>query len=690
MTQLKSTNTNMRKILFLLVIFCLSVAAFAVPANRVPASYKQSDGTVLYLYLTGDEAFHYYATMDGVPVVKTTTGDYCYAVLDENDNLVSTGCIAHNKGERNLEEQNIIDANEFSGIKADIGDIAVLRTVQYNSNSRAAVGKKFEGVMNVPVILVEFADVKFSFSKEIISTILNKKDYEGYDNPIAKSIGSAKDYFLAQSGGVFEPNFVVTDIVTLPNNMAYYGENSNGTDRRRGQMIYDGLKGADENFDFSIFDNDGDGDAEFLYCIYAGYAESVNGNDPNTIWPHAWTLSSSVGAKRLDGVRFNAYACSQELAGNPSVTQQYGGPLLSGIGTLCHEFSHTLGLMDVYNVSSGQSATFGFWDLMDAGNYVAEGYIPVNYSAYQRELVGWGKIEELNDAGCYSLKSMTKSGEACKIVNDTNPNEYYVLENRQMDGWDSCLFGTGLMITHIDYDERIWSSGKVNTDPSHQRIALVPADNEIVVYTGYNAAEFIASVGGDLWPGTKNNKAFTSTSVPAATLFTGGILDKPITNITERNGVVAFHYLDFELEVPAVAAATDIAADAFCANWSIVNGAVGYILVLMDGDGKELKRVMTADASCLFTALEAGAAYSYKVAAKDACGCTTEFSGRVDVTLLPTSINGVEAIENCRCSIYTIGGKHVYTGLFESAPALSAGVYVVTYANGNSRKFVVK
>ncbi len=680
----------MRKLLFLLVIFCLSVAAFAVPANRVPVSYRQSDGTLLYVYLTGDESFHYYATLDGVPVVKTAAGDYCYAVLDESDNFVSTGYIAHNKGERNLEEQNIVDANEFSGIKSDIGDIAVQRAMQYTSVSRAAAGKKFEGVMNVPVILVEYADVKFSFSKEVVSTILNKKDYEGYDNPIARSIGSAKDYFLAQSGGAFEPNFIVTDIVTLPNNMAYYGANSNGKDIRRGQMIRDGLLAADENFDFSIFDNDGDGDAEFLYCIYAGYAESVSGNDANTVWPHAWTLSSSVGAKRLDGVRFDAYACSQELAGTPAVTEYYGGPLLSGIGTLCHEFSHTLGLMDVYNVKLNKSETFGYWDLMDSGNYVAEGYVPVNYSAYERELVGWDKIEELSEAGCYSLESISKGRKAYKIVNDANADEYYVLENRQQDGWDSYLFGTGLMITHIDYDKDVWSSKKVNTDSSHQRIALVPADNEIVIYNGLNASQFKASVTGDLWPGTSKNKAFTSTSVPAATLFTGGLLDKPLTNITERNGVVSFHYLNFELETPAVAAATAVTTDAFCANWVAVNGAIEYILVLMDGEGNELNRVTTADASYLYTALEADAVYSYKVAAKDICGCTTEFSQSESVALLPTSINGVEAVENGRCSIYTAGGKHVYTGLFESAPVLPAGVYIITDANGSSKKFVVK
>lgn len=580
----------MKKITLFLLLFCLVVSTFAAPARRVPITHRQSDGTDLYVTLTGDEGFHYCITLDGVPVVKCENGDYCYATLSDDGVLVSTGCIAHNAGARSFNELQIIDTNDF----ADMGNALAskARAARRSAPAKAATVTT-TGEVNVPVLLVEYSDVKFSFSKQEISDFLNKENCAGYENPIATSIGSAKDYFIAQSGGKFKPNFIVTDIVTLPNNMAYYGGNdANGNDRRPGHMIADGLAAADPNFDFSIFDNDGDGKVEFVYCIYAGYGEHVTGNDENSIWPQQWELSATAGVKTYDNVKFDVFACSNELAVSEEFSEAYGGKYLSGIGTMCHEFSHCLGLPDLYDTSSSGTglSTFGYWDIMDSGSYTAEGYVPTGYSAYERDFMGWLPLEVLNEKGKYSMKPLTSGGHGYKIVSDANSNEYYVLENRRQEGWDTYLFNAGMLISHVDYSATAWNNNTVNNTKSHLRLSLVPADNEILEYDGTNGAEANASFKGDVWPGTSGNTEFTDTSVPAATLFTGGTLGKPVTNITLTDGVVSFLFM-WSLDAPVVLPATDITDSSFTANWQAVEDAAEYtvelqkVVELAEGEG---------------------------------------------------------------------------------------------------------
>ena len=580
----------MKKITLFLLLFSLVVSTFAAPARRVPITHRQSDGTDLYVTLTGDEGFHYCITLDGVPVVKCENGDYCYATLSDDGVLVSTGCIAHNAGARSFNELQIIDTNDF----ADMGNTLAskARAARRSAPAKAATVTT-TGEVNVPVLLVEYKDVKFTFSKQELSDFLNKENYAGYENPIATSIGSAKDYFIAQSGGKFKPNFIVTDIVTLPNNMAYYGGNdANGNDRRPGHMIADGLAAADSNFDFSIFDNDGDGKVEFVYCIYAGYGENVTGNDENSIWPQQWELSATAGVKTHDNVKFDVFACSNELAVSEDFSEAYGGKYLSGIGTMCHEFSHCLGLPDLYDTSSSGTglSTFGYWDIMDSGSYTAEGYVPTGYSAYERDFMGWLPLEVLNEKGKYSMKPLTSGGHGYKIVSDANSNEYYVLENRRQEGWDTYLFNAGMLISHVDYSATAWNNNTVNNTKSHLRLSLVPADNEILEYDGTNGAEANASFKGDVWPGTSGNTEFTDTSVPAATLFTGGTLGKPVTNITLTDGVVSFLFM-WSLDAPVVLPATDITDSSFTANWQAVEDAAGYtvelqkVVELAEGEG---------------------------------------------------------------------------------------------------------
>ena len=529
-------------IFFSLLISVMSV--MAVPAYRKPFVVKQSDGTELTVILTGDEALHYYVTLDGKPLVKEANGDYSYATFSNSGIFVSTKHLAHNAGSRSAAEKDLLLSIDNEEMNVRISKTAVSRSSKYKSAAKKAGSQiKPEGDINVAVLLVQFKDTKFTYTKEDVENILNTKDYV-YENKIANSIGSARDYFIAQSDGKFRPNFLVTDIVTLDNVMSYYGANkANGDDTRPTHMIKEGIAKADANFDFSKCDNDGDGEVEFVYCIYAGYSESY-GADENTIWPHKWQLSAQSGSITIDGVKCNTYACSSELILNETNEENYG-KMLNGIGTVCHEFSHCLGLPDIYDPTY-ESVNFcmDFWDLMDQGSYVGEGYIPVGYSAYQRDFCGWRDLVVLESPGKYSMKALTQGGIGYKILNDANPDEYYILENRKQEGWDSGIFNEGMLVVHVDYLKSAWDNNTVNTVAGHPRYTIIPADNDLAIYGTVTNAQFRESLQGDVWPGTKGNVELTNNSIPAAEVYTGEYMNKPITDIKYENNVISFTFIE--------------------------------------------------------------------------------------------------------------------------------------------------
>ena len=377
----------------------------------------------------------------------------------------------------------------------------------------------------------------------------------GYANSLG-FVGSVKDYFLAQSNGQFELDFDVVGPYTLNHEYAYYGAPSgNSHDVRPCDMVYDACRLADPDVNFADYDWDGDGYVEQVYVLFAGLGQAAGG-DENTIWPHEYKLQEGNNGSYVskdNNVVVNTYACGPEL------TLQYTPVAyrerVDGIGTLCHEFSHCLGYPDLYDTGNGGNFGMGEFDLMDAGSYNGESFCPPNYSAYEKWFAGWITPTVLDKPA--SVKGMqaqdVKYGQAFVVYNDNNKNEYYLIENRQQNVgiWDKQLPASGMMITHVDYDENIWKRNNVNTivnysnqygpeyaylDNDHQRLTIFHADNE----EGSSAD----SQAGDLYPFNGNN-SLTDTSSPAAIIYQGGsTMGKPITNITQNeDGSIDFDFM---------------------------------------------------------------------------------------------------------------------------------------------------
>ena len=399
-----------------------------------------------------------------------------------------------------------------------------------------AIGDKPFLVPRVLVLLVNFADTKFTTPKDTIDSLLNGANFSrSYIQKAAlpgggttyvhiNSNGSARKYFQDQSYGQYAPVFDVFGPVELSKNASYYGQNDEDSkDTHAYEMIRDACDKADaDGLDFRQYDSDNDGYVDAVYAIYAGYGEADGGPD-STIWPHQWNVSSYK--YRHDGKYIGKYACSSELS--------YISKLYAGIGTLCHEFSHVLGLPDLYETNKERLGlhTLCEWDIMDQGSYNNGGNTPPAYSAYERFYMGWLTPRVLTEPEEVTLHPINEGQGESLLISETdnhnlvgwdpNPTTYYLLEDRKKEGWDQHLPGNGMLITRIRFNRSMWKSNKINCAEETMGVDILEAKTN-------------ATNSG------KSSDAFPAGTVKQWTELAG----HEITNITRSssNGIIRFSY----------------------------------------------------------------------------------------------------------------------------------------------------
>lgn len=381
------------------------------------------------------------------------------------------------------------------------------------------------------VIMVNFTDVTYNAqnTQASLDSMLNSDNYTfKYRNKstfgIVNAKGSARQYFIDQSGGEYAPEFTVVGPYNLSHDMAYYGKNDRwGSDQRAEEMVAEACRLADADIDYSQYDSDNDGEVDFVMVFYAGYGEADGGGD-NTIWPHRYWLDRSVNL-RLDNKKINTYACFNELG--------YSSQKRDGIGTPVHEFMHILGLPDLYATNESEHKTLGDWDIMDGGSYNNDGNCPPACSAYERFFFGWLTPTVLSTPQEVELQELQSSNTAYMITaNGTSnldgvspvPTEFFLLENRQKKTgtWDYYIPGHGLLITRIRYDMSSWQGNTVNSNAINQRVDIIEADG-MAPSNSYG----------------KQGDAFPTATVTSYSPYA----DYPITNIREQNGVIRFNFM---------------------------------------------------------------------------------------------------------------------------------------------------
>lgn len=511
-------------------MFMSAVYVSGMPALSRRHTVKQPDGTTITVFLRGDEHMHYYETEDGVMILPNKDGFLYYAEISDDGIPVSGRMRCHDMSERTAEEESFVVGLDQARLRT------AMKNVMKDTPMRVAPGYirpsfPTEGDVRGLVVLAQFPDVSFSgkATVEDYYKLLNENNYTGNI-----ATGSINDYFQAQSFGKLRLDFDVVGPVTLSHNMAYYGSaNANATkhEERVAEMVSEAVRLAKESepqLDFSLYDKDGDDFVDFVFVIYAGYGEAQSAIE-ETIWPQASSLAY-IDYTYYDGKLLGNYACSCELYGGTD-----DGVELDGIGTFCHEFSHILGLPDIYDPAYTGCAGMGSWDVMDIGGYNDKSRTPAGYTAMDKYTLGWIVPEVLEGDCDVELEALSTSNKSYFIVSKENPNEYFTLENRQPSGWDAALPGHGLLISHVEYDAKCWGSNIVNTN-GREHVALVVAD----------AAKKYGekSDDRDIFPGRSGQSSFSGDTKPCMLWNNGNETGCSLTEIREEDGIVKFRFSD--------------------------------------------------------------------------------------------------------------------------------------------------
>lgn len=518
---------------FSLLSYCAD--ASAVKANPRPMSYTQPDGTTITVVKHGDEFHHATYTEDGFMLIPNEAGALTYAVLDAQGIPTASNMVAKDITLRTSAEIAFIQGIDRQLIQEADNTMASQRLAKkYPAVQHRAIGDTptylfsgnpfpCTGSPRACVILVSYSDLDFSMKDpaDYFDRMLNGETFTEYG-----ALNSAREYFKFNSNNLFQPHFDVLGPVKLKSPMSFYGGNdSQGYDKNPHYMAIEACEALDETVDFSVYDHNKDGYIDNIFIFYAGYGEADTQNRPNTVWPHSMDIADlKMGEKFIfDGVELNRYACSMEIDGS------YRRP--DGIGTFVHEFSHVLGLPDLYNTQNGSDTTTpGQWSVLDSGPYNAEGVCPPNYSAHERYALNWMEPIVITKEGEYTIEPISLSNQAY-LIPTAKTTEFFLLENRQLNDFDKSLPGHGMLAWHVDFVQQKWDQNVVNNTRTHHYVDLVCADNR----------KGSSSYAGDSFPGTSHKTEFSSTSTPALKGWTSTPIGIDITDITETpDGLIKF------------------------------------------------------------------------------------------------------------------------------------------------------
>lgn len=607
-------------IVWVLVSSAVIGSVQAVPVYPKAIKARQADGSTIMVRLYGDERFSYATTTDGYTLVSKN-GIYYYA-KSVGSQLVSTGIQAKDPARRTTQDRQAlqsvaqgypVSAAFAAGMQGTHSNLAYGASPQienelYSTTKQSSIssGEEFKSL----VILVNFSDSNFSISdpKGSFERMLNQEGYSANG-----ATGSARDYYVSNSNGKFNPHFDVAGIFTLSGSAFSYND-------RMERFVEEACNLAQANgVDFSQYVENGI--LRDVFIFYAGYNHAEAGG--NFIHPaRIFYPDPSYDFGTWGGGRLKAAAYTSELKGAE-------GTNMAGIGTFCHEFGHIVGWPDFYDTDYAQNGS-GFnldvFSLMATGPYVNEGRTPPAVSAYERVLANWAEITEITEEGEYTLEPVY--GDNGFIIQAGNPNEFFIFEYRNgaLSTWDRYLqigdentsvvgSGSGMMVYHVDRSKNkvagyyraqdTWDRNTVNAYAEHECYRFVMA-SKIQRVNGK-----LHNIGKAFFPGTSGVTQFTSTSYPYFTAWDGYTTGLELFNIKE-NGTS-----NVTFEVKKVAAGTiknfEVKPWQFDVTVSFASAFNEKYRITCQSEGGKPIQIKTLDKTVNFTGLKAGTKYTVSI-----------------------------------------------------------------------------
>jgi len=302
------------------------------------------------------------------------------------------------------------------------------QTSTFNPLSRQSSPKNVAGNQRTVGILVEFTDAKHSYSENEVNQLI---------------FVNMRDYWEEVSYGNISITGETVGWYTLRNKMAHYGADSDheiDDPDRDGQtdswrLIRDAVNLVDEAVDFEEYDH--------IMIVHAGIGQESNPEASDSIWS---VFFHDISVPTNDGVNVTSGIIVPE--------GELPGGIRSALGVFAHEFGHSLGLADLYMYTHRDVETLEDWSLMDHGEWLGSppGSCPSHLESWGRIKLGWVTPLVVQPNGqvvsIYPLE--TKAGFPKAIKIPIADETYYLIEVRGKIGFDSCLPGEGVLITHVN------------------------------------------------------------------------------------------------------------------------------------------------------------------------------------------------------------------------------------------------
>ena len=521
----------MKKVLFVYIMVAACTLVSQVNARPAAPGFQtisNKDGSSVSIRHFGDEHYHYAETSDGYLVMGNGDGSYVYV---GEDGLASK-VIAKNVADRTPEEKSFLSSLNQEAVRQKHQELngdrfpeeeglnenenfSHVPLMSYNQDGESAMmlrrptsEKWTTGERWFPVLLVGTTDKNYGDSAAF-HDFLNKPGYNVNNN-----IGSLRDYFLYVSDSLFNPHFDVYPI-QLNKALTDYGT---GDNFKEGQFTAEGLTELAKRADFQanakkycMKNSNVDG---FIF-LFPGMEEDAL-KQSEIFWGHQFWMQSNgsssgwyPSAYKAGGYTFDKYLFIAQYADGSRNSK------INKMGIFAHEFSHVMGLNDHYGKDANKQQVNGpgAYDIMSLGMYNGtsynEGNAPMGYSAYEKEIMGWLKLTELEADQVYSLRKLSEM-QAYSVTNPNQNDEYYIVEYRPAESYDSYIKnsiswsqrGNGVYVWYIDYDKTICvTNNNANGDVDHQRVAL----KSVLAAKGYYADfTYVNKNGTSSVPGVYN------------------------------------------------------------------------------------------------------------------------------------------------------------------------------------------
>lgn len=381
------------------------------------------------------------------------------------------------------------------------------------------------------VILMSFADVSFTKTEADFDALFNEPGYA-----VDGAQGSVYDYFREVSYGQLSFHCDVLGPYRAVYPMAYYGSNGyGGSDVNPYVLFLEAMEHAVREIDLQDYDADGDGYVDNVHIVFAGYGEEA-GASPSAIWSHEAMFPEIT----MQGMKIDRYSCTPELRGNRG-----GG--ISRIGPCCHEMGHALGAMDYYDTDYTTGGSFegtGVWDVMAQGSWNNDGITPAHFNPYVKAYdFGWVGVTTLTHTGDYSLHPSTWEKDGVYRVDTGSEGDFYLLESRVRDGFDTALPGEGLMVYHVHPRIEEGAYGNTINASAPQMMYPVCASSSVSVPSSSSYSYGEINSAGCPFPGSSGKTEFGGQTVPAAFAWDGSDVGFELSDINRTaDGQVSFRF----------------------------------------------------------------------------------------------------------------------------------------------------